>query len=283
MEPITLETIREHCGYENLNNLRQIWNVVFKRAIPFPEKSEAIPTNQLIALLKRVAAPYPNKSQEAIQGALKLLEGIPIPDQYEPITVPAHNGTAKPERKRQTTPKPSGTLQEQAQAERIRQQAAAEQQQREMYSAIQEENRKRRERMETEIMPWVNGLTWALNYLEMSFLVIGLWYVAGYMGAIVGGFIIVLGSIILLLVQMKGQAAGYAVFAWFLICCIGGWLVEYPAMLMAILNAGTILDGGTTYAGIEPQKYAMLVTAIMSGSSFAGTFFRYKKSAENEG
>ena len=111
------------------------------------------------------------------------------------------------------------------------------------------------------------------------FLVFGLYIAASVMGAIVGLFLAVLGTIVLLIVRLQGDAGGYAVFAWLLVCSIGGWLVEYPAMLQAVETTGSIVSSsGSTYAGIETETYAAILTFLMSGSSFAGTFFRYKKS-----
>lgn len=286
---ITLETIRLQCGYQNFDAIRQAWYSQFGKENGFPDKNEPIETTKAIVFLSRISRPYPNKPEAAIQGALRLLEGLHKGD-LPPISTNG-NGIANPvvfkrqprQQKQPAAPAPekSVSLEEQTRAQLTLQRAQEEKEARERYNTEQAAEKERYEKLDSLLSPWITGLTWGLNYLEMTFLVVGLWYVAGIMGLIAGGFLIVLGSIILLLIRLRGSAGGYAVFAWFIVCSIGGWLVEYPAMLNAVIDSNNIVSSdGETYAGISTEFYAMLITFLMSGSSFAGTYFRYQKSRD---
>lgn len=305
---ITLETIQAKCGYANYDAMRQTWYAVFDREQhPFPAiKTAELDRETAERYLEKLSNPYPNKSAETIQGALTLLEALRRGERVEAgkaigngeITQPASNFRAKPVARRtpvkvngsevgrevpeptKTNATPTETAEALARAQILREKAAEERQERERHRQQEIEAQQKEERINKRLSPWVEGLTWGLNYLEMAFMVFGFWYVAGGMGIVAGLFILVLGSIILLMVQMKGGAAGYAVFAWLVVCFIGGWLIEYPAMLYAV-EQGEIADyAGDTTAGITTKQYAALLAILISGSSFAGTFFRYKKSQE---
>lgn len=282
---ITMEGIMENCGYQNFDAMRQTWKAVFGNEA-FPGRKDFLEKPVAIQYLTRISRPYPNKPDRVIQGALQLLEAIntgkSVTSKADSIEGQNHTIQAtKPLVQRraklveQEPPKKELTYQEQYIIDRDQE----DKRRRQKHEAEEDKLKQAQEALESQLRPWVNGLTWALNYLEMLFLVIGFWIIAGGMGLVAGVFIMVLGSIILLMVRLSGPAAGWAVFAWLVVCAIGGWLVEYPAMLDAIQTSGRIVsEDGETYAMISKEAYATLMTILMSGSSFAGTCFRYLKS-----
>lgn len=291
---LTMEGIMNECGYQNFDAMRQTWKAVFGKEVEFPSRSYILPDPVAIQYLTRISRPYPNKPERVIQGALRLLEAINTgnanygngnsivdPEMIAPAKewstsqIHIHNQPRKVKPKPQDPPKKELTYQE----EYSRARDEEDRQRRQKDEAETDRLKQAQEALETRLRPWVDALTWGLNYLEMLFLVIGFWVIAGVMGLVAGVFIMVLGSIILLLVRLSGPAAGWSVFAWFVVCAIGGWLVEYPAMLDAIQTSGRIVsEDGETYAMISTEAYATLMTILMSGSSFAGTCFRYLKS-----
>ena len=104
-------------------------------------------------------------------------------------------------------------MEEQTRAQLTLQRAQEEKEARERYNAEQAAEKERYEKLDSLLSPWITGLTWGLNYLEMTFLVVGLWYVAGIMGLIAGGFLIVLGSIILLLCVASSKQLNIFVYS----------------------------------------------------------------------
>lgn len=289
--PINLETIRTTCGYPNYDAMRQLWYTMFGKGGGFPEKTQFLEYEQAETFLARLSGPKPNKPEAVVQGALRLLErlrkGVAPGTSHDEAQV-IHASKQVPSRvrrelrQRQATPAQEAqgriTAEEEVRLERMRQRDKEDVAARELSRREEANERERTQRLEATLTPWVSGLTWVLNSLEMVFLIGGLFIIAGVMGLIVGLFLAVLGIIVLLIVRLQGSAGGYAVFAWLVVCTIGGWLVEYPAMLDAIETSGRIVsEEGETYAGISTNAYAMLVTFLMSGSSFAGTFFRYQQ------
>lgn len=282
---LTMEEIMRGCGYQNFDAMRQTWKALFGEA-NFPGRKDHLSRTVAIQYLTRISRPYANKPEQVIQGALKMLEAITSGKEFSSngegvVTHSAHEPQLRihlPPSRKQTTkeaPKKELTYQEQYNMARDEE----DRKRREKDEAEADKLKQAQEALEKRLRPWVDALTWGLNYLEMLFLVIGFWVIAGVMGLVAGVFIMVLGSIILLLVRLSGPAAGWSVFAWFVVCAIGGWLVEYPAMLDAIQQSGRIVsEDGETYAMISTEAYAMLMTILMSGSSFAGTCFRYLKS-----
>lgn len=287
---ISLETIRITCGYQNYDAMRQAWYSQFGKEGGFPEKNVALEYEQAEQFLSRLSGPKPNKPEAVVQGALRLLEGLRkgiVPEVVEAASQPAQaqkpiqaarQKTAPAEVKTVTAAKPLVSSEELFRIERLRARDEEDRISRERARAQEEQAVKNEAELDALLSPWISGLTWVLNGLEMLFLIGGLYIIAGAMGLVVGLFLAVLGTIVLLIVRLQGSTGGYAVTAWFLVCSIGGWLVEYPAMLQAIEESGRIVSSeGETYAGISVWWYAGIVTFLMSGSSFAGTFFRYQK------
>lgn len=293
MNAVTLNIIRNECGYSNYDAMRQAWYTYFGKEGGFPGKDSPLDFSQAELFLSRLSAPKPNKPDAVVQGALRLLEGLRSESGIKPvidapvdlvkITRPAKVKTnAIQHRNNGAAAMPilsAQNLEEQYKIERLKRQEDEERTMREEYRREEAAAAAAAAAIDKKLTPWISALTWVLNALEMMFLVFGLYIAASVMGAIVGLFLAVLGTIVLLIVRLQGDAGGYAVFAWLLVCSIGGWLVEYPAMLQAVETTGSIVSSsGSTYAGIETETYAAILTFLMSGSSFAGTFFRYKKS-----
>lgn len=289
---ITLEAIRINCGYQNYDAMRQAWYSQFGKEGGFPEKSMALEYEQAEQFLSRLSGPKPNKPEVVVQGALRLLEGLRkgvIPEvSHDTATAavqakkPAPQVRQKPANVHVRTSTNAGpalvSAEEEFRISRLKMRDEEDRAARERTRAQEDKSVKEEAELDAMLSPWISGLTWVLNGLEMLFLIGGLYIIAGAMGLVVGLFLAVLGTIVLLIVRLQGSTGGYAVTAWFLVCSIGGWLVEYPAMLQAIEESGRIVSSeGETYAGISVWWYAGIVTFLMSGSSFAGTFFRYQK------
>lgn len=288
MAEISLETIKNRCGYTNYDAMRNSWTGLFQDLRPFPEdKAASLPKGAAIEYLSRLSKPYPNKSQAVIQGALSLLESLQKGEAPQPSVLPVSPPTKKPVVRKSPVPSPEVQPEDKVLTEaelRVRLIALREEEDRQARLLSRADERteiQRKNALNAKLSPWINRLTWGLNGLEMLFLIGGLFVIAGAMGLVVGLFLAVLGAIVLLQVQIAGNAGGYAVFAWFLVCGLGGWLVEFPAMLQAVESNGSIIaEDGTTYAAISTGWYAGLITMLMSGSSFAGTYFRYIKTQE---
>jgi hypothetical protein len=290
---ITLQGIRQACGYSNFDAMRQLWYSMFGKENGFPEKEEPLEYGSAEAYLVRLSSPKANKPEQVVQGALVLLEGLRkgvVPEVAQdasaevkaakPIQPTASKPTVKTPTPKRQEPKEVAFVNplDLLRAESIRLRDEEDRQARAESRANEQKQLEAAEKLNARLSPWINGLTWTLNGLEMVFLIGGLFVIAGAMGLVVGLFLAVLGTIVLLMVQLQGNGGGYAVFAWFMVCSIGGWLVEYPAMFQAIEQSGSIVsESGETYAGISVSSYASIVTFLMSGSSFAGMFFRYKK------
>jgi len=288
---VTLEQIKINCGYSNYDAMREAWKRVFADLRAFPEDKKAhLPQSVAIEYLRKIASPYPNKSELTIQGALAMLESLQRGDSTfitppEKIEQKPRKQNDNPAPQKVTPPTkeilPQPNAEQELRLRLIEQREADDRKAREQSRADERQANERQAKIDAILSPWINGLTWALNALEMFFLAGGLYVIAGLMGLVVGVFLSVLGTIVLLLVRLTGSAGGTAVFAWFVVCSLGGWLVEYPAMLDAIETSGRIVDySGNTDAGISVNWYAGIVTALMSGSSFAGTYFRYQKSRD---
>lgn len=288
MAQITLEQIRVNCGYKDLNAMRLTWYALFGKENGFPDKESELPVDQAMIYLKRISSPYPNKPGTVVNGALQLLEGLQSgripeitekPQAYEVKPAIRNRTPATPSRVTQEQPaKSREKIEAETRAKIILDKEREDRERRERHYAEEAAEEKRREEINARLSPWIVGLTWTLNGLEMVFLIVGFYLNAGGMGLIAGTFIAVLGAIVLLQVQVSGSAASYAVFAWFVVCSLGGWLIEFPAMLQAIQQSGTIIsEDGETYAYISVEFYSLLVTILISGSSFAGTYFRYEK------
>lgn len=279
---MTPNELAHQVGYASTDNLRQMWgNHPHLSGHAWPGASAPIPENLLPVLLRQIATPYPNKPQDKIEAAAAILASmgeqvgdiVRQPKQGRVLKSPKRAAALPRERLPATA--------EQAELERARERRKLEAEARERFEAEQQSEAAFIAAQRRKYMPWVNALTWTLNALEMAFLGYGFWQAAGTVGAIAGGFLVVLGIIILLLVQMRGEAGGYAVISWGIVCAIGGWLVEYPAMLNAVRDAGSIVqDSGRTLSGISAETYAVTITCLIAGSSFCGTLFRYLKSNE---
>jgi len=124
------------------------------------------------------------------------------------------------------------------------------------------------------LRPYLNFLTWGLNVIEMAFVVVGLTTLGGLLGFLVGVMVVFLGCYILLVISDPDsvEVGENAVWVWLVICIITGYFIEWPAAQYYFAHQYFRLP-------VSLETYAAMIAVLVSGSSFVGTYLRWKKSS----